>query len=66
MPASDRLKTVRETKTAGAGSCELRTRKRKGGAEDGNGKVAEGDAFRFRHRDDGLRNHQDRERTVMD
>ena len=59
------MKAARETETAGAGSCELKKGKRKGGAKDGKGKMAECGAYRFRHRDDGFRNPQDRERTVM-
>ena len=50
-------KAAREEKTSGTRNYESKIRKKKGGMGDDNGKVAEGGAFYFRHRNDGLRNH---------
>ena len=60
---SDRVKTAGDINGR---NYESKTGKMKGGAADGNGKMAESSASRFRYRHDGLRNHQDRKCTVMD
>lgn len=60
FPESPRLtlwKQQEKKKTSGTRNYESKIRKKKGGMGDDNGKVAEGGAFYFRHRNDGLRNH---------